>query len=76
MIPGDLKNEKNVLEWLVSSDNRELDDAIEHVNMKMLKKLLQSTPLMAVFFCMFLISHKNITLCIFELENFKKIQKI
>ena len=55
MIPGDLKNEKNVLEWLVSSDNRELDDAIEHVNMKMLKKLLQSTPLMAVFFCKFLI---------------------
>ena len=47
---GDLKNEKSVLEWLVSSDNRELDDAIEHVNMKMLKKLLQSTPLMAVFF--------------------------
>ena len=73
MIPGDLKNEKNVLEWLVSSDNRELDDAIEHVNMKMLKKLLQSTPLMAVFFCKFLISHKNITLCIFGIK--KKIGK-
>ena len=46
-----MKNEASVLSWLVSSDNRELDDAIEHVNMKMLKKLLPSTPLMAVFFC-------------------------
>lgn len=48
---GDLKNEISVLSWLLSSDNRELDDAIEAVNMKMLNKLLQSTPLMAVFFC-------------------------
>ena len=50
-----MKNEASVLSWLVSSDNRELDDAIEHVNMKMLKKLLPSTPLMAVFFCKFLV---------------------
>jgi len=47
---GDLKNEASVLEWLLSSDNRELDDAIEAVNEKMLSKLLQSTPFMAVFF--------------------------
>ena len=51
MILGDLKNEASVLEWLLSSDNRELDDAIEAVNMKMLNKLLQSSPFMAVFFC-------------------------
>ena len=51
MILGDLKNERSVLEWLLSSDNRELDDAIEAVNMKMLNKLLQSSPFMAVFFC-------------------------
>ena len=48
---GDLKNEGSVLEWLLSSDNRELDDAIEAVNEKMLSKLLQTTPFMAVFFC-------------------------
>ena len=50
---GDLKNEASVLEWLLSSDNRELDDAIEALNMKMLNKLLQSSPFMAVFFCKF-----------------------
>jgi hypothetical protein len=50
---GDLKNEGSVLEWLLSSDNRELDDAIEAVNEKMLSKLLQTTPFMAVFFCKF-----------------------
>ena len=48
---GDLKNENSVLEWVLNSDNRELDDAIEAVNEKMLSKLLQSTPFMAVFFC-------------------------
>ena len=51
--PGDLKNENSVLEWVLNSDNRELDDAIEAVNMKMLNKLLQSSPFMAVFFCKF-----------------------
>ena len=50
---GDLKNEVSVLEWVLNSDNRELDDAIEAVNMKMLNKLLQSYPFMAVFFCKF-----------------------
>ena len=50
---GDLKNENSVLEWVLNSDNRELDDAIEAVNMKMLNKLLQSSPFMAVFFCKF-----------------------
>ena len=63
---GDLKNEGSVLEWLLSSDNRELDDAIEAVNEKMLSKLLQTTPFMAVFFCKFsfwLYTKKNQIFC-------------
>jgi len=47
---GDLKSEESVLEWLVDDDNRELEDEIEAVNYRMLDKLLESSPLMAVFF--------------------------
>ena len=50
---GDLKSEESVLEWLVDDDNRELEDEIEAVNYRMLDKLLESSPLMAVFFCMY-----------------------
>ena len=48
---GDQKDESAVLEWLLDADNRELDDAIESVNEKMLVKLLEKTQFMAVFFC-------------------------
>jgi len=48
---GDLKDEVSVLSWLLDDNNRELDDAIESVNFKMLDKLLNSSPFMAVFFC-------------------------
>ena len=48
---GDQKDESAVLEWLLDADNRELDDAIEMVNEKMLVKLLEKTQFMAVFFC-------------------------
>ena len=48
---GDLKNEVGVLDWLVSDDNRELDDAIEAVSEKMLSKLLDRKPFIAVYFC-------------------------
>jgi len=47
---GDLKVESSVLEWLTDDDNRELDDEIEEVNNRMLDKLLESSPLIAVFF--------------------------
>ena len=50
-ILGDQKDESAVLDWLLDADNRELDDAIESVNEKMLVKLLQTTQFMAVFFC-------------------------
>ena len=49
--PGDLKDEVAVLAWLLDDNNRELDDAIESVNFKMLDKLLDKSPFMAVFFC-------------------------
>ena len=50
---GDLKDETSVLAWLLDDNNRELDDAIESVNFKMLEKLLDTSPFMAVFFCEF-----------------------
>lgn len=48
---GDQKDEAAVLAWVLDADNRELDDAIESVNEKMLIKLLEKTQFMAVFFC-------------------------
>ena len=50
---GDLKSEDSVLEWLTDDDNRELEDEIEAVNFRMLDKLLETSPLIAVFFCMY-----------------------
>jgi hypothetical protein len=48
-----LKDEVAVLAWLLDDNNRELDDAIESVNFKMLDKLLDTSPFVAVFFCKF-----------------------
>lgn len=39
-----------VLEWLIDDDNRELQDEIEHVNAKMLDKLVKKSPFLVVFF--------------------------
>ena len=50
-ILGDPKDEQGVLDWILDADNRELDDAIEAVNEKMLIKLLEKSQFMAVFFC-------------------------
>ena len=51
---GDQKDEAAVLDWLLDADNRELDDAIESVNEKMLVKLLEKTQFMAVYFCKYI----------------------
>ena len=48
---GDLKNEDSVLEWLTEDDNRELADEIEAVNSRMLQRLLEESPFLAVYFC-------------------------
>jgi len=48
---GDLQNEESVLEWLIDDDNRELADEIESVNDRMLERLLDESPFLAVFFC-------------------------
>lgn len=50
-LPGDLQNEESVLEWLIDDDNRELADEIESVNERMLERLLDESPFLAVFFC-------------------------
>jgi hypothetical protein len=47
---GDLRNEEQVLEWLIDDDNRELEDEIEHVNHRMLEKLIQESPFLVVYF--------------------------
>ncbi|CAG9857811.1 unnamed protein product [Phyllotreta striolata] len=50
LFEGDLQNEQSVLEWLTDDDNRELEDQIESVNERMLARLLNSSPFLAVFF--------------------------
>jgi len=39
-----------VLDWLTDDENRELADEIEAVNLRMLQKLIDSSPFLAVFF--------------------------
>lgn len=51
LFEGDLQNEQSVLEWLIDDDNRELADEIESVNERMLARLLNESPFLAVFFC-------------------------
>ncbi|XP_058810774.1 uncharacterized protein LOC131675703 isoform X2 [Phymastichus coffea] len=50
LFEGDLQNEESVLEWLIDDDNRELADEIESVNGRMLERLLDESPFLAVFF--------------------------
>ncbi|XP_008203455.2 uncharacterized protein LOC100118209 isoform X2 [Nasonia vitripennis] len=50
LFEGDLQNEESVLEWLIDDDNRELADEIESVNGRMLERLLEESPFLAVFF--------------------------
>ncbi|XP_014468407.1 PREDICTED: uncharacterized protein LOC106741192 isoform X5 [Dinoponera quadriceps] len=50
LFEGDLQNEESVLEWLIDDDNRELADEIESVNDRMLERLLDESPFLAVFF--------------------------
>ncbi|XP_078039522.1 hulk isoform X2 [Augochlora pura] len=50
LFEGDLQNEESVLEWLIDDDNRELADEIEAVNDRMLERLLEESPFLAVFF--------------------------
>lgn len=51
LFEGDLQNEDSVLEWLIDDDNRELADEIEAVNERMLERLMDESPFLAVFFC-------------------------
>lgn len=39
-----------VLEWLIEDENRELADEIEDVNGRMLEKLINDKPFLAVLF--------------------------
>ncbi|XP_043272030.1 uncharacterized protein [Venturia canescens] len=50
LFEGDIQNEESVLEWLIDDDNRELADEIESVNDRMLERLLDESPFLAVFF--------------------------
>ena len=44
-------NEDDVLEFLTSLDAMELPDQIEEVNAKILDKIVEEQPYVAVFFC-------------------------
>jgi len=70
-VPGDLQNEQSVLEWLIDDDNRELADEIEAVNDRMLERLLEESPFLAVFFCEFEITFHSRKLHMALLEIFK-----
>ncbi|KAH0568207.1 hypothetical protein KQX54_019599 [Cotesia glomerata] len=50
LFEGDLQSEESVLEWLIDDDNRELADEIESVNERMLERLFDESPFLAVFF--------------------------
>ncbi|KAF2367458.1 Thioredoxin domain [Trinorchestia longiramus] len=47
---GDLYDEEDVLDWLTSPENMELNDAIEKVNRKMFERIKEATDYLAVFF--------------------------
>lgn len=47
---GDLKDDQEVLEWLLDDEQRELNDEIEDINGKMLDKLIDSSPFLAALF--------------------------
>lgn len=47
---GNLKDENEVLEWLLDDEQRELNDEIEDINGRMLEKLIDSSPFLAVLF--------------------------
>ena len=48
---GNLKNEKEVLEWLTSPVTMAVTDFIEKVNMAMLERVLERFDYVAVFLC-------------------------
>ena len=48
---GDARNAAGVLEWLLDDENRELVGEIEEINARMLERLLDESPFVAVFFC-------------------------
>ncbi|KAG9509996.1 Ceramide transfer protein, partial [Fragariocoptes setiger] len=47
---GDIKDEKSILEWLISDEARKIDDEIEEVSGKMLAKLIERSPFLAALF--------------------------
>lgn len=48
---GDIDDEEELLDWLTDPANMELTEHIERVNVKMFKKIRQTSDYVAVFFC-------------------------
>ncbi|KAG7154498.1 disulfide-isomerase-like 2 [Homarus americanus] len=57
-------DEEEVVEWLISEDNRDLEDTIEEINDVMLRQILPNTSLMAVLFM-----SKPVTCCASSLSQ-------
>lgn len=49
-IAGDLMDEDAILKWMTSEETLDIPDQIERVNQKMLEKLLNTSPFVAVLF--------------------------
>lgn len=47
----DLEDEEEMLDWLTAPENMILKDQIEVVNRKMLERMRENTPHLAVLFC-------------------------
>lgn len=48
---GDLMDEENVLDFLTSLEAMDLPDRIEEVNARILGKIVEDSPYVAVLFC-------------------------
>lgn len=57
---GDLMDEEGVLDFLTSLEAMDLPDRIEEVNGKILSKIIEETPYVAVLFCEYSIIFKEI----------------
>lgn len=51
LFKGKLKDEEEVLEWLIDPSTMTVSDVIEKINDKMFEKVLRKFEYVAVFFC-------------------------
>ena len=72
---GDLKNEEEVLQWLVKnrSTGEESEDVIEAVSASSLETMVESVENLAVLFCKYVVKLRS---CLTVVEKLNKANKI